>query len=66
MPVAKTIEISSESSTSFDDAVTAGITKASETVHGLQGASVKEQKVIVTDGAVTGYRVHPKVTFALD
>lgn len=66
MSVAKTIEISSESTTSFDDAVTAGIAKASETVHGIEGAYVKEHKVIVTDGAVTSYRVHMKVTFTLD
>jgi flavin-binding protein dodecin len=66
MSVAKTIEISSESTTSFDDAVTAGIAKANETVHNIEGAYIKEHKVVVTDGAVTGYRVHMKVTFTLD
>lgn len=66
MSVAKTIEISSESPTSFDDAVTTGIAKASETVHGIDGAYIKEQKILVTDGAVSGYRVHMQVTFTLD
>jgi flavin-binding protein dodecin len=66
MSVAKTIEISAESATSFDDAVKAGIAKASETVHNIEGAYVKEQKVVVTDGAVSLYRVHMQVTFRLD
>jgi flavin-binding protein dodecin len=66
MSVAKTIEISAESDTSFEDAVKNGIAKASETVHGIDGAYVKEQKVVVSDGAVSTYRVHMQVTFVLD
>ena len=53
MSVAKTIEISSDSPTSFDDAIKSGLAKAGETVHGIEGAYVKEQKVVVADGAVT-------------
>jgi hypothetical protein len=66
MSVAKTIEISAESSTSFEDAVKAGIAKASQTVHNIDGAYIKEQKVVVADGAVSSYRVHMQVTFELD
>jgi flavin-binding protein dodecin len=66
MSVAKTIEISAESDSSFEDAVKTGIAKASETVHGIDGAYVKEQKVVVTDGVVSTYRVHMQVTFVLD
>jgi flavin-binding protein dodecin len=66
MSVAKTIEISSDSPTGFDDAIKSGLAKAGETVHGIEGAYVKEQKVVVTDGSVTAYRVHMKVTFRLD
>jgi flavin-binding protein dodecin len=66
MSVAKTIEISAESDSSFEDAVKNGIAKASETVHGIDGAYVKEQKVVVTDGTVSTYRVHMQVTFTLD
>ena len=66
MSVAKTIEISSDSTTGFDDAIKSGIAKASETVHGIEGAYVKELKVVVTDGSVTAYRVHMQVTFRLD
>jgi dodecin len=66
MTVAKTIEISAESDTSFEDAVKNGISKASETVRGIDGAYVKEQKVVVDNGAVSSYRVHMQVTFTLE
>lgn len=66
MAVAKIIEITAQSSTSFEDAIQQGIEKAAETVHNIEGAWVKEQKVVVTDGKITGYRVDLKVTFVLN
>jgi dodecin len=66
MSVAKTIEISAESSTGFDDAVKVGIAKAAETIHNIDGAYIKEQKVVVSNGSVSAYRVHMQVTFTLD
>ena len=67
MAVAKVIEITAASTDSFEDAIRQGISKASETVHGIQGAWVKEQKVKVSDnGSITEYRVDLKVTFVLD
>jgi dodecin len=64
--VAKTIELSSESPDSFEDAVRVGIAKAGETVHNIREAYVKEQKATVTDGQVSGFRVHMQVTFVVD
>ncbi len=66
MAVAKVIEVSSESDVSFEDAIRTGIQKASDSVHGVKGAWVKEQKVIVSNGEICGYRVDLKVTFVLD
>ena len=66
MAVAKVIEVSSESDVSFEDAIRAGIRKASDSIHGVKGAWVKEQKVVVSDGEISGYRVDLKVTFVLD
>jgi flavin-binding protein dodecin len=66
MSVAKIIEISSESPTSFEDAIVQGIAKASKTVHGIKSAWVKEQHVVIESGKVTLYRVDLKVTFVLD
>jgi flavin-binding protein dodecin len=65
MSVAKTSEISAASSKSFEDAIRKGIKKMSETVKNVEGAWVKEQKVVVKDGAVDEYRVTMKVTFVV-
>lgn len=66
MSVAKVIEIIAESPNSFEDAVNVGIQRALKTLTGVQGAWVKEQKVMVEGGKVTGYRVDMKVTFLLE
>lgn len=63
MSVAKTSEITAASDKSFEDAVRSGIKKMSKTVNNIEGAWVKEQKVIVKDGEVNEYRVTMKVTF---
>ena len=63
MSVAKTSEITASSSKSFEEAIRKGIRKMGETVDNIEGAWVKEQKVIVKDGEVTAYRVTMKVTF---
>ena len=65
MSVAKTSEISASSSKSFEEAVRKGIRKMSETVKNIEGAWVKEQKVVVKDGEVDEYRVTMKVTFVV-
>ena len=66
MSIAKVIEISSESTESFEDAVRQGIEKASRSIHNIQGAWVKEQQVKVENGKVTLFRVDLKLTFVLD
>jgi flavin-binding protein dodecin len=66
MAVAKIIEITATSDESFEEAIRQGIGKASETVHNIKGAWVKEQKVVVEDGNISGFRVDLKVTFVLD
>ncbi|MBT8068180.1 MAG: dodecin family protein [Gammaproteobacteria bacterium] len=63
MSVAKTSEITASSSKSFEDAIRKGISKMSETVKNIEGAWVKEQKVVVDKAEVTAYRVTMKVTF---
>jgi dodecin len=65
MTVAKIIEITSASKKSFEDAIAVGIAKASETISGIQGAWVQDQKVVVSKGKVTEFRVTMKVTFVL-
>ena len=66
MSVAKIIEISSESTKSFEDAIHEGITRASKTVRNIKSAWIKEQQVVVKDSKVIAYRVDMKVTFILN
>lgn len=65
MSVAKVIEVTAESKKGFEDAVQMGIARASKTLEDIQGAWVKEQKVVVEKGKVVVYRVTMKVTFLL-
>lgn len=64
--VAKVVELSASSTESFEDAIRTGVAKAGETLRGISGAWVKEQKVEISDGNITDYRVNLQVTFVLD
>lgn len=66
MSVAKIIEISSSSPKGFEDAISHGIARASETIKHIQGAWVSEQKVVVEKGKVVDYRVTLRLTFLLE
>ena len=66
MSIARTSEITASSKKSFEDAVENGIKRFSKTIKNIEGAWVKEQKVVVDDGEVSEYRVTLKVTFVLD
>ena len=63
MTVAKTIEIIASSNQGIEAAIRDGIKKASETVSGIEGAWVKDTKLIVSDAQVTEWRVTLAVTF---
>ena len=65
MSVARVTEIISSSSKSFEDAIQQGIARAVKTLKNVEGAWVKEQKVIVKNGKISEYRVDLKVTFIL-
>ena len=64
--VGKVVEITAASTKSFEDAIALGIARASKTLKNIQGAWVKEQKVIVKDGKIAEFRVDLKVTFVLE
>jgi flavin-binding protein dodecin len=65
MSVARVTEIISGSKKSFEDAIEKGIARAVKTLKNVEGAWVKEQKVIVKNGKISEYRVDLKVTFIL-
>lgn len=66
MSVAKNIEITSTSATSFEDAINRGIERASRTINNIRGAWIKEQKINVDGGKVSEYQVMMILTFVLD
>lgn len=65
MSVAKHVEISASSSKSFEDAIRNGIKKTAKSVDSIEGAWIKEQKVVVKGDDVTDYRVTMKITFVV-
>jgi flavin-binding protein dodecin len=66
MSIAKSSEISASSDKSFEDAIKKGIKRFSKTIDNIEGAWVKEQKVVVNDGDVSEFRVTMIVTFILN
>jgi flavin-binding protein dodecin len=64
--VARVIEISSQSNKSFEDAIQSGLSRAEKTLRNVTSAWVKEQRVDVKKGKITGYQVNLLVTFVLD
>ena len=66
MSVARVTEISSTSSTSFEDAIKVGLDRANQTLRNVKSAWIKEQQVRVDDGTITEYQVNMLVTFVLD
>jgi flavin-binding protein dodecin len=65
MSIARTTEITSSSKTSFEDAIKKGIKRYAQTIEMVEGAWIKEQKVVVKNGDITEFRVTMKVSFIL-
>jgi len=66
MAVARVTEISSTSTTSFDDAIKSGLARANETLRNVKSAWIKEQHVRLDGGSISEYQVNLLVTFVLD
>lgn len=65
MSVAKVIEVIAQSEKSFEDAAQQGIARATDSLSDVTGAWIKDQRVVVSGGKITEYRVVMKVTFVL-
>jgi len=66
MSVARVIELSSTSTKSFEDAIQQGIARAERTLRQVKSAWIKEQRVDIEGGKITGYQVNMLVTFVLE
>ena len=56
--------VSAESPNSFEEAIRLGVDKATEKIGPVHNAYIREQKVVVRNGHVTGYAVDLRVTYA--
>jgi flavin-binding protein dodecin len=66
MSVARVTELSATSETSFEDAVNQAVSRATQTLRGVQSAWVKDQNISIEDGKIKGYRVNLEITFVLE
>ena len=67
MSVAKVIEVTSESRIGIEDAVQAGLNKIAQSVHGIQGAWVRDIKVRTSpSGQIEHWRVCMRVSFVVE
>ena len=67
MSIARVTEIKASSTVSFDDAIKAGVARASKTLSNIRSAWIENQEVLVDEkGQITEYRVQMKITFILE
>ena len=64
--VARVTEISAVSSSSFEDAVKTGLSRANQTLRNIESAWIKDQNVMLDNGEIKGYKVNMLVTFVLE
>lgn len=64
--VARVSEIIAGSPHSFEDAIRAGFDRANRTLRGITGLRILEQRVAVTEGKISEYRVRMEVIFVLE
>ena len=66
MSVASVSKITAASTSSFQDAVQEGLTRANKTLRGITGLHVIEEKASVKNGKIDEYRVTMEITFILE
>ena len=66
MSIVKMIELSSQSSESWEDATRQAVERASHTLRNIRSVWVKEFEAVVDDNSVSQFRVNLKVSFLLD
>ena len=66
MAVARVTKITAGSPESFEAAIREGLDRASQTVRGITGLHLIEQKAKVENGRISEYRVTMEITFVLE
>jgi flavin-binding protein dodecin len=60
------VVITATSPEGFEEAVAAGIFRATATLRGVQGVEIKDRQVLIAEGSIVGYKVSLAVTFVLE
>ncbi len=63
MAIMKSVQIMSESTKSFEDAIETAVERMSNSVNHVRSANVNNQSVVVKGGKITNYRVNLQITF---
>jgi len=63
MAIMKSVQIMSESTKSFEDAIEVAVDRMSNSVNHVRSANVNNQSVVVKGGKITNYRVNLQITF---
>ncbi|MEQ9257626.1 MAG: dodecin family protein [Roseovarius sp.] len=66
MSVARSTELIAMSSSSFEDAVKQGVSRAKDTLRNVRSCWIKDQELMVSDSGSDQFKVTMKVTFVLD
>jgi flavin-binding protein dodecin len=66
MSVGKFIELSGQSSESFEDAIRQAVQRASSTIRNIRSVWAKEFEAVVENNQVTQFRVVVKIAFVMD
>ena len=64
--VARAVEAIAEAPVSFEDALKVGLARANETLRGVTGLRVLNQRISVKDNKIATYRVRFEVIFLLE
>ena len=66
MSIVKVLEVMSNSTKSWEDAVQNAVIHASKTLHNIRSVWVQDQSAIVLNNKITVYRVTVKMSFEID
>jgi len=66
MSVAKIVELSGQSPSSYEEAIREVVERASSTLRNIRSVWVKEFEAVVENDKVTQFRVLVKISFVLD
>ena len=64
--IARVSEIIAGSPISLEDAIKAGLERANQTLRGITGLRILEQRVVIKDEKIDEYRVRMEVIFFLE